>query len=848
MFSCCHCGEITDRKNLVALPTDESTLNAWIQMFELQLDYKTDENDKYYVCESHVEGLEEIHDDEVNMESVSEKMASDDVDPFALDVKQEIEEMEEENPEYMWREPKQEPMNIDYDELPREVDFEAESLQSSSLQLAKYEEEEPTTSSSFSHEVNDDDDQRYSGVPFYFPELSDENIFSLCVKSTGMISGVSRMECGYCPEEHSFDVNTRSIRHHLHLKHPKIMRFISLHGYAPRAPKSFAPLEAKRKEAADVLMLKFLLRNGQPLSTVNDRNLSGLVFNMNSGYHLPTEQALFEIATKIGNSRSINQQDDSNPVTVTFDTTRLHNVNYVVFTISYFDVNNEPKKCLFLKDFEPALKTVPSIINAIKVAAGEPDSPLSITTIVTGKAEFEEALEDIGSFKQVTVCFSVNISKFAHELLRLPCFAAPLATLRNFINELPKNRSIWNEFKQFIVKKRTYGEFPFIEDGPWYTTIDFITRCLHMVWGFFCLEKKIRDDGDKHLPNGFSSGFSSLKNSAVIDNEVVDFSSFVSHARREVIGCMEWWSRYAHRFPRLYKLARELFQIPAFSVDANFYLGDYGLLTYSLQNLDDQKRRIMLQASGEVLDIRQKGDIMVKTICVKRKRDPQFPEDAWYNSVRRAPTLPAESSAPHLEMQQKRLNFPKKVPMPRLQSYAPAGSNDPIMKIDRVPKSRPSNFRRRDPSLITEMPRTLKQEMERMGVAYPQRSTIVAQRKYTVAPQRQGEPTQVVKLEPVEDGSGVVKTEPLESVVKTEENGAMSAKKYYAVRQGHPNSQRLIPVINPASRFLPGTSTVRHPMIVRTVSIVNGNSTAQKTYFVRKRTGPPLPCQPRSSK
>lgn len=80
------------------------------------------------------------------------------------------------------------------------------------------------------------------------------------------------------------------------------------------------------------------------------------------------------------------------------------------------------------------------------------------------------------------ICFSQNINKFAETLIEHPVFAGPLQKLRDFITKFPTHRNSWGKFKSYIVKKRTYGEYPEVDNGHWITTLDFITKCLHMVF------------------------------------------------------------------------------------------------------------------------------------------------------------------------------------------------------------------------------------------------------------------------------------------------------------------------------------------------------------------------------
>lgn len=100
--------------------------------------------------------------------------------------------------------------------------------------------------------------------------------------------------------------------------------------------------------------------------------------------------------------------------------------------------------------------------------------------------------------------------------------------------------------------------------------------------------------------------WSSSKTPSIFQNEVVSYAQYIIRGKDmpspRLDSILEWWYRHSGKFPRLYKYARELLPIPAFSIDAAYYFGEYGILTHSLQETEVSKRNALLLASSELVE------------------------------------------------------------------------------------------------------------------------------------------------------------------------------------------------------------------------------------------------------
>ncbi|EGT47129.1 hypothetical protein CAEBREN_32230 [Caenorhabditis brenneri] len=141
-------------------------------------------------------------------------------------------------------------------------------------------------------------------------------------------------------------------------------------------------------------------------------------------------------------------------------------------------------------------------------------------------------------------------------------------------------------------------------------------------------------DGAPISKTGRMISLPSYNENLTAEKEVSAFCTFIKRLSGVETEIVDWWSRHAARFPRLFKYAKEIYQIPACSIDAAYYLGEYGLLTYSLNEEEPSKRKMLLDASSELMEnFRSKSELMCKQICVKRKRESNYPGDMWFNPV-----------------------------------------------------------------------------------------------------------------------------------------------------------------------------------------------------------------------
>ncbi|CAI2353982.1 unnamed protein product [Caenorhabditis sp. 36 PRJEB53466] len=882
MSICYHCGRVTDENDLQELPKDEELLEKFIEHHKLEpVVQKNDES--VYVCKGHLE--EEMKSR--SPEPIDE--FSDEVDPeavFQMDVKQEVEE----EPSGFFTEAKEEPPveEISYDSFPYEMESTSNSYStfeetgSTHEQPDSYEECQPTTSSA--HVVKD---ESYNDMPVYLPELTDGQIMSVCVKTSGTTSGKSSFECGLCPEKF-FSSDTRPIRLHLHLKHCVSMNALKNNKHTHLLPKVFGPLSASTRAEADKALCRFILRNGMPLKSVLDRNLEMLAFNMNSEYTLPSVDTLFQYVEEFSEQAALHItpiDTHYGPVAVTFDTTMFNNVKYLAFTVTFYKNRSETQRRIFLREIESGRQLVPHIMSTIRQTIGDTDSSLQISTVVTGNTEHEETLEDLGCFRQVMVCFSQNIDKFAKALTTHPIFAKPLNILRNFIRKFPQQRQLWLQFKSFVVKRRTYGEFPSIDEGHWCHTLDFITKCLHMhrlfsefssmhrllqyidvednvnmvylhsllnlcksalksmvetnatiadvipniidISGSIAITTSRADIIDEvnklfntHLrpfvyqsdihrfayflhPNHQKSSLLSEKELRAIrmslarqlslratsdgdmtampafrdtdfDKEVADYWGVVSRRAMDGLGAMEWWYRNARYFPRLYTYMKELNQIPAFVINASYYLGEYGQLTNGMNELEPAQRRLILQASSELVQFHSKGEVAVKQICVKRKRDPTCPEDSWY--------IPVDTRTFR--------DLDTRANLPRTNVLSPI--------VARGPAVRPAYFKNPPRDL-----QTVAQAIETMGTFQPPQTSsksteipkrMVRQREPTLmerAVKREGDqfqfPTAVKKYYTVRNALANGQIAPVNAFPKIINTGSLPRVRYPVVRNSFRN-------------------------------------------------------------
>uniref|UniRef100_A0A1I7TFH2 Dimer_Tnp_hAT domain-containing protein n=2 Tax=Caenorhabditis tropicalis TaxID=1561998 RepID=A0A1I7TFH2_9PELO len=749
MLTCCQCGLIAPEAKLIQLPKNEVTLRNWIQQYNLNL---VEKRDGQFICKSHLSA------DKAKQKS-STHVAYDEPstsDNYFHDIKQEMEE----ETKYMdsWIEPKTEQdEEVNYEDFPFEM--EDNSYGAYDEEMYNYEQNgyemncQPTTSTGTYGiaQPSTVEPSDLSNLRFCYPELSDEQIMSFCVRTSSNLSGESSFECGMCTEQYFENTDTRPIRLHLEMAHSMLINNYIQTGTAHLAPKLFAPVSPKTKAAADESLCKFLVKNGLPLRAVKDQNLEMLTFNMNSSYKLPSIDKLTECLQEIAlNRRNMKIHVENESITVTFDTTSFETRNYLAFTIHYYHNGSKKKQLIFLQEFKKTQSPVSSIISIIKNAMSGCNIRLPITTIVTGNEEYEETLENLECSDQVLPSFSEVLKKFADSLIS-EVFDKPLKKLRNFITKFPSNRSDWTRFKAYIVRKRTYGEYPEVDDDNWFTTVDFITKCLHMhrlfsefprltntveyidvedninivylhsllnlcknslrlvvesrasiadvipaiaeigaslhvstteesvVFAVHSLYKRIlrpvveqsdihrfaaflhprrhgtdilsntewisvRTSLTRHLALRMTNKSSSLNkagktnrlpqpNNTACDREVAEFCAYVGRVAQVESEVVDWWARHSSRFPLLYSLAKEIYLTPALSIDASFYLGDFGILTYSLNETEEENRKTLLEASSDLVDFRAKGEIMSRPICVKRKRDTACAEDMWYTPV-----------------------------------------------------------------------------------------------------------------------------------------------------------------------------------------------------------------------
>ncbi|ULT90314.1 hypothetical protein L3Y34_008578 [Caenorhabditis briggsae] len=970
-FLCCMCNRMSEKSCMVVLPKSEEMLDQWIKQYSLKLKYSSKGGDQF-VCKLHLDEykMPGLISSDLYFENPSTSTE------YLQDVKQEdIVEEDAYGQGYSLVEPKEEA--VDY----ADVAFEYEDNS-----YANYEDENnyqqrdsyqiecaPSTS-----KPNQNSYPRFrnlfppppkpsvdfADLPLYYPELSDCEVMSFCVKTSSNLSGETAFECGMCPEQYFNSTDTRPVRMHFQFKHSVLIRNYLQTGEADSAPKKYAAIPEKTKMQADRELCTFLIRNGLPLKTVQDRNLEMLCFNANSSYSLPSVDILCKYMEEFASLKTNSKiQPDNGPVTVTFDTTSFNNRNFLAFSVHYLQKSRR-KTSIFLREFEVTHPVISSIMSTIKSTIEESivsGRRLPITTIVTGKAEFEEPLEATSSFKQVMVCFSENLNKFAESLIRHPDFAAPLQRLRHFINQFPVNRHIWSRFKSFIIRKRTYGEYPEIDSGHWITTVDFVTKCLHMhrLFSDFVSQNSVpvkyitgHDNIDivylHNLLNHCKSVLKTLLNSnttiadvipaimelqsqlnistsnqsvidsvnmlfnrlllpfvqhsdphrfalflhprrhwdpllpafeweeirrelshalslrdsmsaksfnerlkmnyqhgSAVDKELVAFSTYINNVSGIETDIMDFWARQSTRFPRLQKLAKELFQIPVFSIDASFYLGEYGLITHSFQEMESSKQKTLLQASSHLVDFRAKGDIMCKPICVKRKRENNSAEDMWYTAIDPKGLLAGQEPAE---------------PKSRMPVSAAALKSNKIflaMNTPPIPPTRPKMY-------VPPQRPSFKEEMTRMGrpvmhqkYQTPSTSSPYARpmikRRPLPPPVKMRQPIpewMEPKMEPghitrgpaMEPESSLtepkMEAEPslMEEVVKQEEESVSTppAKKYYAVRTMPGSGQKVVRIVN--GKMLQVVRP-RVPPPSSYIANVVPSAASKKVYFVRTKTG-----------
>nr|pir hypothetical protein F44C4.4 - Caenorhabditis elegans [Caenorhabditis elegans] len=874
---------------MVIVPKDPENLKNWMEKYDFQI--KTImAGSVHFLCKTHLsedKSVERVRKIKFfgNMNYFYLQIPSSSVESateqYMLEIKEEEPYSQAGSSSESWPEVKEEVIEpveeIDYDHMPFEIEQNSyETFDESKSYHNSYESDhhQPTTSTSATRAIRRPTTKslEFTNLPTYLQELSDGEILSFCVKTSSNLSGATSLECGMCEEQYFNSTDTRPIRHHLISRHEATMKKYKNHFPITAAPKIYAPIQQVTIDRADQALTKFFIKSGIPLRAVQDRNLNMLAFNMNSEYSLPTVETMHSFLEKIADAKANAKLNfDDSPVTITFDTTTFNNRHYLAFTVHYYHIRSRMRRCIFLREYDMTGPIVPSVMTAIQKTIEESGSRLKITTVVAGKAEFEDALEDMHSFKQVMICFSQNINKFAETLIEHPVFAGPLQKLRDFITKFPTHRNSWGKFKSYIVKKRTYGEYPEVDNGHWITTLDFITKCLHMHRLFsefvstsaqlqyidvednvnivylhsllnLCKSAlkemvdvkatiadvipaiadisfslivttskqtvvdavstifnqlllpfveqsdihrfalflhplrhgsdllasadwmKIKTDLSSHLSlreaaEATLAHPSSFDNTITADKEVNAFSQYVCRVTGVETGIMDWWARHAGRFPRLYKYARELFIIPAFSIDAAYYLGEYGILTHSINESDISKRKMLLRAASELVEYRSKGSLMCKPICVKRRKDANSPEDAWYHAidVRALQIVDVPSDEPPKRMIPQRTPFvyqnPNPLPPHRiLQSF-------PTIRTNR------------------EAPhgRSLKDEIAKIAA---NRQKI--QRVYTVA-------SSSPYARPV-----VVKTESKEGIVEQLTPSAPPPKRYYAVRPAAGNGTSVI--------------------------------------------------------
>ncbi|KAF1751408.1 hypothetical protein GCK72_017962 [Caenorhabditis remanei] len=938
-FQCCQCGILPDKAELIQIPNNASTLNKWIRKFNLKL-INVQKNKVQYICRKHVQD-----------EKVVEKLPYEPTTPSSseFEVKQEEQEIvhQEDRNSNLWVDPKEEyAEEVNYDDLELEMQQESYSTYEEDEQQKNYEMDcQPTTStasySSSSQCENSQNGTDLSNLRLCFPELSDEQIMIFCVKTSSNISGETSLECGMCAEQYFNNTDTRPIRIHLEAQHLMLVQNFIKTGRASLAPKSYSPLTELTRMNADQELCKFLIANGLPLSSVKDRNLEMLVFNMNSSYTLPPVDTLYEhlrIFASIRTKAKI--RTDPGPITVSFDTTMYNNKNYLAFTVHYYQ-KNKKQQIIYLREFEITQPMVSSIISAIKNSLDESNIRAPITTVVSGKAEYEESLEAINSFKQVMVCFSQNINKFAEALIELPVFSDMLAKIRSFITKLPSNRNTWGRFKAFLVRKRSHGEYPEIDNGHWFTTVDFLTKCLHMhkLFSDFlrsqthsqsqgnyiavednvnmvylhsllnycktCLSTMVDSNatiadvipsimdmhatldittsnqkvidavhmlfnrlllpfveqsdihrfalflhplrhGNSVLPTnewnrvrsaisrhlslreategtpinelGQMSGLPSYQDALTVDKEVAQYSAYVARTSGVESEVMDWWTRHATRFPRLYKYARELFQIPAFSIDAAFYLGDYGLITNSLSQTDPSKQKMLLQASSELVDFRSKGDVMSKTICVKRKREVSNADDMWYTPLDMKALLACDANDIHDGTR-------RLLQKPQTSMFSQAA-----LSKNRI-FTPPSSVQNRQYTLPPAPGRSWAEEIAKVA------TRPVPQKTYHLANNSPYSRPVVIRkapalLEPKQESTSLVEPKAEPPVMHI----PVSTRKYYAVRTVPAPGQKIVRSVN--GKVLQ-VVRARAPMTATAnrIGITTAPQQSKKVYFVRTKTG-----------
>ncbi|EGT47116.1 hypothetical protein CAEBREN_32052 [Caenorhabditis brenneri] len=754
-IACCQCGALSTKAHMVIVPKNQNVLQTWIREYNLSLDVRPGVQ---YICKTHISDRSKK-----TISAFASSAAPSTSNSYFMeeDIKREQTEITQ------FVDPKQElDDEVSYDDFPFEMEQDSyETMQqddsSYSYQQNNYEMDcQPTTTSATMHSGKIEDsfstsnNTEASHFTQGFPELSDDQIMSFCVKTSSNLSGESSFECGMCPEKFFLSPDTQSVRQHLESKHLSTLKNFMSTGQAPLAPKAYTPLSPSTKAKADESLCKFLIKNGLPLKAVHDLNLEILTFNINSSYKLPSVNVLSEYFKDIAQRKTdTKHRAEDGPVTITFDTTTFENRHYLAFTVHYYVEKNQKKNTVFFREFKMTQNSANSVMSTIKNAMDESNIRLPITTVVTGKVEYEESLENMDSFRQVMVCFSENLNKFAEALIEHPVFVVTLKKLRDFITKFPANRKDWGRFKAYIVRKRIYGEYPEMDTGHWTKTLDFITKCLHMHRLFsefttanphityievednvntvylhsllnLCknafktmsesksnlsdvipaiaeiseslhittsnqvvinavnllfnrLLRPFIQHSDIHrfavflhpLRNGsvaiLNSEWDAIKKSLArhiahreatdgapisktgrmislpsynenltAEKEVSAFCTFIKRLSGVETEIVDWWSRHAARFPRLFKYAKEIYQIPACSIDAAYYLGEYGLLTYSLNEEEPSKRKMLLDASSELMEnFRSKSELMCKQICVKRKRESNYPGDMWFNPV-----------------------------------------------------------------------------------------------------------------------------------------------------------------------------------------------------------------------
>ncbi|CAB3408772.1 unnamed protein product [Caenorhabditis bovis] len=231
-------------------------------------------------------------------------------------------------------------------------------------------------------------------------------------------------------------------------------------------------------------LCRFFLRNGVPFSSVRDNNLVKATKFLNPSYPVPDTKKLMDIV------RELNDQfteypiirDENAPISLTVDFQPYDVYCFLAISVHYY-VDDVPQCHLILKKYMNTESKLSILKRAIKDEL--PELAVGISNIVVTDQELDDEFREANLMKNGFECIFTILSGFADRLMKIPPIKESLEKLREFIGKFRENQKLWLLFRTFVMKKRGLLEFPTLDSDNWYTTIEFLTKCLDMHRVFF---------------------------------------------------------------------------------------------------------------------------------------------------------------------------------------------------------------------------------------------------------------------------------------------------------------------------------------------------------------------------